>query len=286
MALEEKFNQNKEDLKQVQDVMLRTKTDIAQQVSDLRAEMSRQSTRNENLEGNMDRTIADAKFWMEKYTKAYKENDAKIGELQGEFNGRIETIFFQLGRRVTVDDMKKNFDKLNDMLFIKFQQVESNKQALRDMLNYQKYFYPLQMQAIIGENMMQLDSAMKDQAYMQYQQKRYDTMLADLQKNVENAKGENDKEMQAHLDLLDKKDLKTTGWQTTPLENVDHDFVSPLLDNYLKDLDKRIGAQAKQDTTFAQKLRKTVTLFDSEDLINLQYQKVASLKELADQKEH
>ena len=41
--------------------------------------------------------------------------------------------------------MKKNFDKLNDMLFIKFQQVESNKQALRDMLNYQKYFYPLQM---------------------------------------------------------------------------------------------------------------------------------------------
>ena len=282
MALEEKFNQNKEDLKQVQDVMLRTKTDIAQQVSDLRAEMSRQSTRNENLEGNMDRTIADAKFWMEKYTKAYKENDAKIGELQGEFNGRIETIFFQLGRRVTVDDMKKNFDKLNDMLFIKFQQVESNKQALRDMLNYQKYFYPLQMQAIIGENMMQLDSAMKDQAYMQYQQKRYDTMLADLQKNVENAKGENDKEMQAHLDLLDKKDLKTTGWQTTPLENVDHDFVSPLLDNYLKDLDKRIGAQAKQDTTFAQKLRKTVTLFDSEDLINLQYQKVASLKELAD----
>ena len=147
--------------------------------------------------------------------------------------------------------MKKNFDKLNDMLFIKFQQVETNKQALRDMLNYQKYFYPLQMQAIIGENMMQLDAAMKDQAYMQYQQKRYDTMLADLQKNVEMSKGENDKEMQAHLDLLDKKDLKTTGWQTVPLENVDHDFVSPLLDNYLKDLDKRIGAQAKQDTTFA-----------------------------------
>ena len=29
MALEAKFDQNKEDLKQVQDVMLRTKTDIA-----------------------------------------------------------------------------------------------------------------------------------------------------------------------------------------------------------------------------------------------------------------
>ena len=41
--------------------------------------------------------------------------------------------------------MRKNFDKLNDMLFIKFAQVEENKQALRDMMNYQKFFYPLQM---------------------------------------------------------------------------------------------------------------------------------------------
>jgi len=114
----------------------------------------------------MDQTISDSKFWLEKYTKAYKENDRKIGEMQGEFNGRLDTIFFQLTRRVTVDDMKKNFDKLNDMLFIKFKQVEDNKQAVRDMLNYQKYFYPMQMQAIVGENMMNLEAAMKDQAFV------------------------------------------------------------------------------------------------------------------------
>ena len=47
----------------------------------MRADNQRQVTRNENLETSMDRTIADAKFWMEKYTKAYKENDKKIGEL-------------------------------------------------------------------------------------------------------------------------------------------------------------------------------------------------------------
>ena len=146
--------------------MLRTKTDISQQCADVRSEMAKQTQRHENLEARMDQVISDSKFWMEKYTKAYKENDAKIGEMQGEFNGRIETIFFQLGRRVTVDDMKKNFNKLNDMLYIKFTQVEDNKHALRDMLNYQKYFYPLQMQAIIGENMMELGAAMKDQAYV------------------------------------------------------------------------------------------------------------------------
>jgi len=51
--------------------------------------------------------------------------------------------------------------------------------------------------------------------------------------------------MVAHLDLLDKKDLKTTGWLTEPLNNVDHDFVSPLLNNYLKDLEKRIAHHDK-----------------------------------------
>ena len=44
----------------------------------------------------MTSTITDAKFWLEKYTKAYKENDAKIGEMQGEFNGRLDAQDFQL----------------------------------------------------------------------------------------------------------------------------------------------------------------------------------------------
>ena len=63
--------------------------------------------------------------------------------MQGEFNGRIDTVLFQLSRRVAIDDVKKNFDKLNDMLFIKFKEVEDHKHALRDMLNDQKHFYPL-----------------------------------------------------------------------------------------------------------------------------------------------
>ena len=124
MALEEKFNQNKEDLKQVQDVMLQTKGDLSYKVAEAKAEMQKQMQLQESLETRMDRTIQDCKYWLDKYTKAYKENDAKIGELQGEFNGRIETIFFQLDRRVTIDDMRKNFNKLNDMLFIKFTEVE------------------------------------------------------------------------------------------------------------------------------------------------------------------
>ena len=65
-------------------------------------------------------------------------------------------------------------------------------------------------------------------------------MLEDLQDFQKEALGKTDEDMIKHLDLLDKKELKTTGWLTTPLDNVEHDFVSPLLTDYLKDLEKRI----------------------------------------------
>ena len=139
------------------------------------------------------------------------------------------------------------------------------------MLNYQKYFYPLQMQAIIGENMMELNAAMKDQAYMQYAQKRYDKMLEDLQGYQKEALKKPDHDMIKHLDLLDKKDLKTTGWLTTPLDNVDHDFVSPLLNAYLKDIEKRMARHDNEESGMAANLRKATRIADSEEMVNIQY---------------
>ena len=85
MALENKFLQNKEDLKQVQDVMLRTKTELAQQVTDMRMELSKQTIVHENSEVRMDQTITDSKFWLEKYSKMFKDNDRKIGAMEGIF---------------------------------------------------------------------------------------------------------------------------------------------------------------------------------------------------------
>ena len=72
--------------------------------------------------------------------------------------------------------------------------------------------------------------------------------------------GEPDHDMVNHLNLLDKKDLKTTGWLTTPLDNVDHDFVSPLLTNYLKDLKKRMARHDKQEAGMAANLRKATRI--------------------------
>lgn len=170
MALEEKFLQIKDEIKQVQDVMLRTKTDLAQQVQDCKMDMAKYEDLHKTSERHMDQVLTDAKYAMDNFSKSFKNNDSKIAEMKAEFNGRVETIFYQLTRRVTNDDMMKNMKKLNDMLFIKFKQLEDTKSAVRDVLTYQKHFYPLQMQAIIGENMMNMSAALNDQAFMQYQQ--------------------------------------------------------------------------------------------------------------------
>ena len=113
-------------------------------------------------EARMDQVLNDSKYWLDRYTKAYRENDQMIARLQSEFNGRLETVFYQLSRRVTNDDIKKNFDKYNEMLTIKFRQVEDVRTSLRDVITYQKYFYPLQMQQLLGDTMMNLEAALKD----------------------------------------------------------------------------------------------------------------------------
>ena len=180
MALEEKFSQSQRDLSKVTDVVLKTKTALAQQVSDVRAEMGKYIEVHKQHERHMDQTLSDSKFWLEKYTDAFKESEKKVAEMQSEFNGRVDTLLYQVSRRVTNDDLKKNMSKMNEMLFIKFRQLEDTKQAVRDIVTYQKHFYPLQMQAIIGEHMMKLGAAANDQPFMQYQQKRYEELIKTL----------------------------------------------------------------------------------------------------------
>ena len=66
-----------------------------------------------------------------------------------EVNQQMEIKFARtemlLAKSVTDHDMGLNFEKLNDILFVKFKQLEDTKTAVRDLLAYQKYFYPMQL---------------------------------------------------------------------------------------------------------------------------------------------
>jgi len=76
-------------------------------------------------------------------------------------------------------------------------------------------------------------------------------------------KNEPDREMCDHLDDLDGKDLKSGGWNCIPIDNVDHDFVTSLLDRYLKDLKTRMVDHSEKESGFAKSIRKAVRIKDS-----------------------
>ena len=124
----------------------------------MKQDFSRYSERHDLHEVRMDQTINDTKFWLDKYN----ENDIQINQIKAEFEGKLEALEFQVSRRPTNDDLQKNFKRLNDILLVKFSQVEDVKTGLRDVIAYQKFFYPVQMQNLIGENFAQLKVAQND----------------------------------------------------------------------------------------------------------------------------
>lgn len=75
MSLESKIDTSKDEVRQVMDVMLRTKTELNQQVSDMRNDLHKQQLSNHELEKRMEKQIADCSYWMQRYTAAFNDND-------------------------------------------------------------------------------------------------------------------------------------------------------------------------------------------------------------------
>ncbi len=93
------------------------------------------------------------KYWIETYTNSHKELDRTLNGVKSELKGDYERAMFALEQKLDVRAMQYNMNTLSSLLQIKFKQVEDVKDGLRDMLVYQKYFYPLKVQSMISENM-------------------------------------------------------------------------------------------------------------------------------------
>ena len=83
---------------------------------------------------------------LEKYSHTYNLHDAEFKSIKTVLEGRLDNVLEQVESKVSHNDMQLNFKTLNDMLFVKFRQLEDSKQATRDVLTYIKFFYPLQVQ--------------------------------------------------------------------------------------------------------------------------------------------
>ena len=110
---------------------------------------------------------------MSKEQKAImKKLRARFKAINDEFLSHFEKkfiVFIEEGTDLIKDlnlfDRQLKFNEENSADGI-IKQLEDTKTAVRDMMVYQKYFYPMQMQAIIGENMMHCKAAVADQGYI------------------------------------------------------------------------------------------------------------------------
>ena len=139
------------------------------EMTKLRDEMSDKGVRFDDTTMRLERSIEDTKYWIEQYNTAFKSAEGQFNSVRTEFMQEVEQLNSKINLKVGVKDMHANFRDLSDVLIVKFGQLEDCKEGLRDMLVYQKFFYPLMVQSAISENLANFKPAMADQKFVQYQ---------------------------------------------------------------------------------------------------------------------
>lgn len=92
-----------------------------------------------------------------------------------------------------------------------------------------------------------------------------------LEKQIRVSRDTKDLELEQHYKDLDRFGLRSAGWLTEPLDNVEHDFFTVLVDKYLDDLEIRKGLGNSENSPFVEILRKTVQLNEMSEIVNAQY---------------
>jgi hypothetical protein len=86
-----------------------------------------------------------------------------------------------------------------------------------------------------------------------------------------------DVELVEHYKALDSFELRSAGWLSAPDNPVQFDFVTGLIESFLKDLEERGKLGNSEKSSPIDILRKTVNFKDLGALINQQYQKISGL---------
>ena len=176
--------------------------------------------------------------------------------------GRLNEVTLDLQRRCYVDDMAQNFKRLNDILVVKFKQLEDTKQACRNLITYQKYYHPIQTQQQISENLLQLKASKSDAGFVVFQKNLYEGIIEATRSRKKKAQSIDDIDLTEHLEMLEKKSMMLAGWSTVPPvdQTAGTDFVTPLMEAYLEDIRVRSKEDQFDVPTASVLLRKTVKL--------------------------
>ena len=113
----------------------------------------------------MTETITESQHWLKLYTDSFKNQETNFGSLKAWVQDNISNVKEDVKSFVTKKTLKHNFSSLNDLLFVKFKQLEDTKAAVRDLIGFQTYYYPIQLQTAISENINELTGSLEDIRY-------------------------------------------------------------------------------------------------------------------------
>ena len=191
--------QHAHQLEQVEKFVESTKKNMQEEMGKLREEVADKGVKFDDTTMRLERSIEDTKYWIDQYNAAFKAAEGHFNCVRTEFLQEVEQLSAQLSLKPSVQDMHANFRDLSDVLLVKFGQLEDCKEGLRDMLVYQKFFFPLLVQSAITENLAHFKPAMNDQKFVQFQQKRYDQILEKSRDLVEQTEKSQDVDIERHI---------------------------------------------------------------------------------------
>ena len=75
----------------------------------------------------MDQNISDAKFWMLQYSDINQKHKADMIKMKEDIVRKMDVAMDEMKTKVSIQDLRINFKALNDLLFVKFTQMEDCK---------------------------------------------------------------------------------------------------------------------------------------------------------------
>jgi ABC-type proline/glycine betaine transport system ATPase subunit len=97
--------------------------------------------------------------------------------------------------------------------------------------------------------------------------------------------GEKDKDYEDHIAALLKFHIPQSQWIMKPLQNPDNNFVDPLFNRYLIDLEQRNTLLVNDVSSVAATIRRTVRMQDMHDIIQTNYMETVGIAKKAREKE-
>lgn len=141
----------------------------------------------------------NTKTALEESSAEIKDMNARIDDMyeKGEqYKRTLEIRFDKLeledSLRVTHDQMKQNFQSLENIINFHWRQLDDVKKNLRNVVTYQKYIHPLQTQQIISDNFLHLAEASKDEGFVQFQRAKFQNCLVGINDLIDVGKKRHD----------------------------------------------------------------------------------------------